>query len=530
MLKKALVGLLSVLLIGFVIYGCGKVVEETQQQGAGTGSLIGRVQDINGDNLAGVTVSVTGTTTTGATNANGYFSILSVPAVNRAIVNFSKSGYVSTSRIVVISEGVAGYVETNMAQASAVTVLDAGSGGTATDPNNADATVTITGGTLRDSSGNVVTGNVDVGVTAFDPTVANQRAAFPGNFAGVVDGQEQPFKSFGFMDATVTQDGEDLSIGSTAQIEIPIPASQASSAPDTMDAWYFDTDQGKWIQDGTLTKVATNGGYVYRKNVSHFSTWNADYLYQEAYKSGKVVDEEGNPVEGATVVAEGDGWRNETTTDSNGEYTLAVEPNSPITEYARMGTQVSSTVDETTPATGETIDVSDLVLAAPLVTITLIWGENPSDLDSHLTGPTPEAQSSRFHCYFSNKNPTGSHTSLDIDYTVGYGPEHTTVSRLREGIYRFAVHHFSGSSTIQSSEAQVRLDIPSKGIIGELFTPPTGQLSTHEVWRVFDLIVNASGNVSVQTLGDYADENNPKDAYLTSYGIVSGAGLPKKKK
>jgi len=528
MLKKILIGLLGVSLIGLVIYGCGQVVENGNGGGGNTGSLIGQVFEIDGTTpLSGVAVTVTGTTTVAGTNTSGYFSVLDVPVADRAVVNFSATGYVPTSRIVKIQEGAANYVTANMAQSSAPTVLDAGTGGVATDSNN--GAVTINPNTLRDSSGNLVSGNVNVAPTSFDPTNSNQLGAFPGNFAGVVNGEEQPFRSFGFMNVSVQQGGQDLTLNSTAEIEIPIPASQVATAPDTMDAWYYDTDQGKWIQDGTFTKVDKGGGvYVYRKNVEHFSTWNADYLYQEAYKRGKVVDEEGNPVAGATVVAEGTGWRNETITDSNGEYTLAVEPYAYITEYARMGTQVSSTAAETTPGTGETKDVPDLVLAAPVVTITLIWGANPRDLDSHLTGPS-SVVGPRFHCYFSRKDPANSNASLDIDYTSGYGPEHTILTAIREGTYRFCVHLYSGTGTIATSEAIVRLDVPTKGIVGQVFTPPT-QASTLEVWRVFDLIVNASGNVSVSTLGDYADySQTTEEPFYITPGAFGAAALPKKK-
>jgi hypothetical protein len=530
MLKKVLIGLLGVSLIGLVIYGCGQVVENGNG-GANTGSLLGRVYQIDGATpLSGVSVTVTGTTTIAGTNASGYFSILNVPTTDRAVVNFSATGYVPTSRIIEVQDGVASYVTANMAQSSTPTVLDAGTGGTATDANN--GSVTINPNTLRDSSGNLVTGNVNVTPTSFDPTDSDQLGAFPGNFAGVVNGQEEPFKSFGFMDVSVQQNNQDLTLNSTAELEIPIPPSQAMTAPATMDAWYYDTEQGKWIQDGTFTKVDKGGGvYVYRKNVEHFSTWNADYLYEEAYKSGKVVDEEGNPVAGATVVAEGvlGGWRNETTTDSNGEYTLAVEPGTLINEYARMGTQVSATTQETTPPAGQTIDVPDLVLAAPLVTITLVWGANPRDLDSHLTGPS-SISGPRFHCYFGRLAPANSNASLDIDYVSGYGPEHTILTALREGTYRFCVHLYAGVGTIATSEAIVRLDVPTKGIVGRTFTPPT-QASTLEVWRVFDLIVNASGNVSVSTLGDYAAYSQlTEEPFYITPGAFGAAALPKKKK
>ena len=44
---------------------------------------------------------------------------------------------------------------------------------------------------------------------------------------------------------------------------------------------------------------------------------------------------------------------------------------------------------------------------------------------------------------------------LDADELQGYGPETITISRLERGVYRYAVHRFSGTRGIAASGARV---------------------------------------------------------------------------
>jgi hypothetical protein len=154
-------------------------------------------------------------------------------------------------------------------------------------------------------------------------------------------------------------------------------------------------------------------------------------------------------------------------------------------------------------------------------TIQLTWGENPSDLDSHLTGPDASlagsyASGDRFHIayyaqyhstagtsdYYSNisgdfnaSNPCANENviaALDLDDTSSYGPETTTICRVESGVYSFYVHHFSGSSTISASPAVVNVTTASG--ITRTFTAPAETDLPSNVWHVFDL--SSNGNIT----------------------------------
>lgn len=139
--------------------------------------------------------------------------------------------------------------------------------------------------------------------------------------------------------------------------------------------------------------------------------------------------------------------------------------------------------------------------------IVLSWGDNPSDLDSHFTGPAQDG--TRFHVsygmgdypygtatYESGNRAAGPDTEvfLDVDNTShGYdnGPETTTIVVPRSGSYNFYVHHYSGSSNLSSSGAQVKVYKGSSLLA--TYNPPSGAVGDDDVWAVFSMAVTSSG-------------------------------------
>ncbi|RMG60003.1 MAG: hypothetical protein D6722_21440 [Bacteroidetes bacterium] len=125
-------------------------------------------------------------------------------------------------------------------------------------------------------------------------------------------------------------------------------------------------------------------------------------------------------------------------------------------------------------------------LPAGQVRIVLTWGADPSDLDSHLTGPLP-GSSDRFHVYYGNMAPNGAGASLDLDDVSSYGPETITITEQRLGVYRYSVHDFtnrsySPSSALAQSNAKVRVFVGSSEL-GTFNVP--NQPGT--LWTVFEM-------------------------------------------
>ena len=129
----------------------------------------------------------------------------------------------------------------------------------------------------------------------------------------------------------------------------------------------------------------------------------------------------------------------------------------------------------------------------------LTWGENPRDLDSHMTGPA--ADGGRWHVFYGEPT-TGNQCALDVDDVDSLGPETVTcpptdtTGALQPGVYRYSVHHYAGSENIGNSGANVRLEFGGGQTYN--FTPPAATyVGEDDVWTVFELTVHADGTSSV---------------------------------
>lgn len=122
------------------------------------------------------------------------------------------------------------------------------------------------------------------------------------------------------------------------------------------------------------------------------------------------------------------------------------------------------------------------VLTEGQTRVVLSWGENPRDLDSHMTGP--DGQGGQFHVYFANRGSATAppFVSLDTDDTQGFGPETITIWEQFAGLYCYSVHRFGGTGTLSSSNATVEVFQGDTRV--NTFDVPDG---TGEVWTVFSL-------------------------------------------
>ena len=114
----------------------------------------------------------------------------------------------------------------------------------------------------------------------------------------------------------------------------------------------------------------------------------------------------------------------------------------------------------------------------------LTWNEQPSDLDSHLTGP--DGWGGRFHVYYSYRGGRA-YALLDHDDIDSYGPETITIVNRVDGVYRYSVHDFTNrdstySTALASSGARVRI-YTSAGQIAD-FAVPYGE---GNLWTVFEM-------------------------------------------
>lgn len=134
------------------------------------------------------------------------------------------------------------------------------------------------------------------------------------------------------------------------------------------------------------------------------------------------------------------------------------------------------------------------------ITVVLTWSENPLDLDSHMSGPIFDS-GDRFHIAYFDTAPV-SYASLDVDDVTSFGPETVTIIKTTElgifveGDYHYWVHNFSTSPEFDVSSATVTVYKDSTQI-AQFSVNGAGGSSADDLWHVFDLQLDAAGNVTI---------------------------------
>ena len=519
--NRFLVMFLALALSLTMVFGCSDDEDPTDPgdgDGGGggsgiedVGSISGIVSNVGGSGLGGATVS-TGTHTT-TTNEDGYFVLTAVPE-GSALVSFTGDGFMSTFRMAeVLGANAAHFPDITLVPVES-DVIPSGTGGLVQTNNNVGS-ADFAADSFVNAAGEAYTGEVTVEINAFNTDDANFYGVFPGEFAGVrEDGSEVNLVSYGIMSVQMLGANKtplQLADGVTTELSLSISSDKVSTAPATIPMWYFDETDGQWYEEGQ----AVLDGNTYTADVAHFTTWNWDVPIDDICSiTGVVVDDQGQPVNNARVLSRGvdAAIMADTFTGTDGTFTVNALKNSITDVWAIAGSRASDGMRVTVLEECPVVLAEDLVLMVPAYTITLTWGEDPSDLDTHWFIPmTWDPDFDLYRIYYSNEGNLGSdpYAALDTDDTSSYGPEIVTGTRLYDGRFQYWVHNYSddNSAGLQSSGASVQLEIG-----GNLYQYNASSVSLTDAdtsgwWHVFDVVYNATNSsITVEPVMEFQSE------------------------
>lgn len=216
-----------------------------------------------------------------------------------------------------------------------------------------------------------------------------------------------------------------------------------------------------------------------------------------------------NTYEGNKVAeAKTNEYGNYSTTLHLGNYTIKLTKAGYVTDTFNIAVTKNSSQSKNgtmVPENSEEIPEGEL-------RIRLRWGNTPSDLDSHLVGPSGDGVE-KFHTYYSNKTYNYNSTryaDLDLDDTDGEGPETTTIYvQNSSGKYRFYVHDYSNrdsssSKAMSNSGAIVQVFAGSR-LVGT-YPVPTSTVGT--LWCVFEYDSETRKLNAVNTMSNYSEPSN----------------------
>lgn len=155
------------------------------------------------------------------------------------------------------------------------------------------------------------------------------------------------------------------------------------------------------------------------------------------------------------------------------------------------------------------------VLSGDDYRVVLTWSANPRDLDSHMVGSLESGSS--FHVYFGRKSQyDGSEEicNLDVDDTSGYGPETITLKANSDKPYYYYIYHFSGTGSVSSSEAVVKI-YQGNDLVARL-NVPTNQ-GTSRYWNVFAIV---DGRLVIKNTITGSPDTNYANSTAETYNTV----------
>lgn len=447
-----------------------------------TGSLRGRVFNaVDGTPIVGGTVRAGGIEA--RTDSSGAFAIAAVPVAERRSVEVLADGFEPSYRIVAVADGQEAMVSVQAMPVGVTMMVDPAAG--------ADVQIPGSSAMARFPAGSIA-GSVPVAVTVTDLQPAMSADNMPGDYTSIVAGSERLIESFGALSVRLTDPAGGTSVnlrpGSTATLRIPVSSLNPSPAP-TIPLWFYDTDAGRWVQEGEAALVVAGASRYYEGQVAHFTTWNADSLYESVDVTGCVTDR-GLPVAGVSIKSTGINYTGTSTAVSraDGSFTIRVRPNSQLSLAGTLGSLVTSTRALSTGSgpLDQTGNCLQLLRDSVPFSVRLTWGATPSDLDARIILPEGGQVS------YQNRGSLVSEpfVNLDTDDTSSFGPEVVTAIRPKVGTYRYFVNNFSRTPSPGITPSPTRVELTANGML-QLFTPPAGETASTFNWTVFDIVIAA---------------------------------------
>jgi hypothetical protein len=207
-----------------------------------------------------------------------------------------------------------------------------------------------------------------------------------------------------------------------------------------------------------------------------------------------------------------------TTADGAGFYTMPLLPAGNYTAEVRMINYATNWADVIVCGYNDGDDTNDdipnqNIVLSPLsdgnYRVLLTWGEEPLDLDAHMS--TPSIGGAVYHIFYRSgcrgSRDEAPYADLDIDDRSSFGPETITIAQFHPGTYTFSVHNYGAQNkeetgSLSSARVQVFSDT---GELLHTFNSPGGG---GYFWNVFSIDGNSKELTPINTVGG---GSNPAD-------------------
>jgi len=283
--------------LGLIVFSCAKdeVIENDvvttipDSQEIVNGTVYGRVMNEDGTPLSGVTVNVmTGIQPQSIqTDSEGYFLFRNLDNKGKStFLQFDSPGKFRAFRRYSIIADRFNYTEVKMMDKQIIGSVSSEAGGELNHPSGARIDLPSEG--IIDENGAIYTGDVNVAMAWVDPSAQDLAARMIGDLSGIDEkGSRRALSTYGMLQIELLSDsGSELNLGENqfAELRFPVPSDMVNNAPESIPLWSYNEIKGTWIQEGQAELV----GSEYVGLVSHFSSWNVDFMQDPIEISGLV--------------------------------------------------------------------------------------------------------------------------------------------------------------------------------------------------------------------------------------------------
>ena len=236
-------------------------------------SVSGKICDENGNALNGATVSSGDNQAT--TDSSGIFNIyVDTPIGNRCVLRIQNEGYFDRIYSKMVDDTMNYPIHLIKKEPSEFVTFKKFKSEEGTTVMVDGASVSIPKSGLVNNDGSDYNGMVNISVVYLSPS-KNMDPLMPGSdlMALASNGDTTPLISYGMINVEMTDEtGNELQLKSGCEAVLKYPAPNKLTAHDTIPLWYFNEENGLWIEEGYSVKK----GNEYIGSVKHFTWWNCD--------------------------------------------------------------------------------------------------------------------------------------------------------------------------------------------------------------------------------------------------------------
>jgi len=214
------------------------------------------------------------------TDEEGYFLFKDVQNKgNTAYLSVTSPKKFEAFRRLSLVENRNNYTEIKMMDRKTIGSIEAVNGGVLAQEDGAK--IALPANAVVTNDGQLYDGKVVVVMAWIDPSGGDLAQRMVGDLSGIDEaGNLKSLSTMGMLQIElIGEDGSLLNLkeGALATLTFPIPPSLLPKAAPTIPLWSYNETNGIWTKEGE----ATLEGATYVGEVSHFSSWNVDYEFDD---------------------------------------------------------------------------------------------------------------------------------------------------------------------------------------------------------------------------------------------------------